>query len=312
MVTLKKLRREEVNQKPFLINQIFDLYGGVPGEFYYYKYQENDRWLYRDGFYFTILGIEGEYIVYTSFMMNEDYELSYMEFDNFSAALNNNGEILLWKEGSPIAQSLILQKRNRSENDFDGLLIHHQVNCNTNEELLISYKTCYRENTSFYPGEIRSPFLICFKKENKVEQYLQFITSLDYWSYDLLTIKEFGLNAFLQKGSYSLQKERSITRYFKIKGKKVDGTCILLYPFSKGYTLEEMDEMLEKKGFTRKVEEYLLNYYNGKYFEYAEYQELVKSLKKYDKHLNYELKLKKVLGSSNAKNKKRKNDEVNG
>lgn len=296
MIMLEKLSREEVNQNPFLTNQIFDLYGGVPGEFYYYKYQEKERWLYRDGFYFTILGIEGEYIVYTSFMMNEDYELSYMEFDNFSAALSSNGEMLLWKEGSPIAESLILQKRNKSENDLDGLLTLHQVNCNTKEEVLVSYKTCFRESASFYPGEFRNPVLICFKKEDKLERYLQFTTSLDYWSYDFLTIKEFGLNAFLQNGSYALQKERSITRYFKIKRQKADGTCILLYPFSKGYTLEEMDKMLEKKGFTRKMEEYLLDYYNRKCSEYDEYQELAKSLKEYDKHLRYEIKLEKVIG----------------
>lgn len=298
MITLEKLSREKINQNPFLINQIFDLYGGVPGEFYHYKYQGKDRWLYRDGFYFTILGIEGEYIVYTSFMINEDYELSYMEFDDFSAALSSNGEMLLWKDSSPIAESLILQKRSKSaiENDVDGIVIHHQVNCNNQEETLISYKICYKENKSFYPGDFKNPFLIYLKKGNKIERYMQFTTSLDYWSYDFLTIKEFGLYAFLQKGSYTLQKERSITRYFKIKGQKVDGTCILFYPFSKGHTIEEMDKMLARKGFTRKVEDYLLNYYNRKCAEYTEYQELVQSIKEYEVE---EKRLKKVLGGRN-------------
>lgn len=304
MVKLEKLNREEVNSKPFLINQIFDLYGGVPGEFYSYKYQGEDRWLYRDGLYATILGIEGEYIVYTSFMINEDYELSYMEFDDFYAALNDSGEMLLWKEGSKIAESVRLQKRAESAcfNDLDGLITHHQVNTQTGEDMLVSYKSVYRSNPQYFQSAFSRPFMVCFIRNGKVEKYLQYTTSTDYLSYDIITIKEFGLMEFLQNGSYALQQDRSITRYFKVKAQKEDGTCVILYPLSRAYTPEEMDKMIEERGFTRKVDDDVIDYYNGNYLEVAEYQELAVAMNEYDKSISGDKKLGKVPGGINANN----------
>ncbi len=304
MVELKKLSRDEVNSKPFLIIQIFDLYGDVPGEFYSYEYQGEDRWLYRDDLYCTILGIEGEYIVYTSFMMDEDYNLSYMEFDEFSVARSQNNEMLLWREDTQLAESLTMSQRCDSaiNNDLDGLIIHHQINSKTQEEMLVSYRAMYRNDPVFYQSQFMRPFIICFINKGKVEKYMQYITSTDYLSYDLITIKEFGLAEFIQNGSYALQKDRSITRYFKIKAQKSDGSCILLYPFSKGYTPEEMDEMIESKGFTRKIDDNVLDYYNGKYLECAEYKELVEALQVYDSKQLDNKKLEKVVGDGNGNN----------
>ncbi|MDE5888500.1 MAG: hypothetical protein K2H20_00600 [Bacilli bacterium] len=297
MVELKKMNREEVNSKPFLINQIYDLYGDIPGEFYSYQYEGEERWLYRDNLYCTILCLEGKYLAYTSFMINEDYEPCYMEFGDMSAALNSSGEMFLWKEDSSVAGNLKMQKRNEasSVNDLDGIVINHQLNTETGEDVLISYKTMYREEPQFYQSMFMRPFIITFFKNGKAEQYLQYTTSSGYTSYDIITIKEFGLMEFLQNGSYALQKDSSITRYFKIKGQKEDGTCILLYPFSRAYTIEEMDKMLEEKGFSRNIDEDIIDYYNGNYEEIAEYKVLIEAIKNYDKsHLDEKALLKKV------------------
>ncbi len=304
MVNLEKLSTDEVNNKPFLINQIFDLYGDVPGEFYSYKYNGEDRWLYRDELYCTILGLEGEYIVYTSFMLNEDYELSYMEFDEFSAALNKNGEMLLWNEEKDVAESITMKERNESAcvNELDGIIIHHQVNIKTGEELLISYKALYRRDPDYYQSLFTNPFIYSFINGSKVEQYMQFRTSTDYRSYDLITIKEFGLSEFLQKGAYELQKEKSITRYFKIRGQLADGTCLLFYPLFKGYTEDQMDEILKEKGFSREVNDYILDYYNGNYLECTEYKDLAEAIKEYDKINHNDKKLEKVSGDKSANN----------
>lgn len=304
MVKLEKLSREEVNNKPFLIDQIFDLYGGVPGEFYSYEYNGEERWLYRDGLYCTILGIEGEYIVYTSFMVDEDYDVSYMEFDEFSVAKNQNGEKLLYKEGTSIAESITMQKRKDSAslNDLDGLITHHLVNTKSGEELLITYKALYRENPDYYQSLFYRPFIFSFIKKGKVEQYMQYTTSTDYLSYDVITIKEFGLVEFMQNGSYALQQERSITRYFKIKAQLSDGRCVLLYPLSRAYTEEDMDKKIEEKGFTRKIKDYVLDYYNGAYLERAEYKDLALAMEEYDKSHSDDKKLSKIVGEGNGNN----------
>lgn len=304
MIELKKMSREEVNSKPFLINQIFDLYGGVPGEFYSYQYVGEDRWLYRDDLYCTILGIEGEYIVYTSFMLDEDYDVCYMEFDEFSVAKNKNGEKLLYREEASIAESLTMQKRNdgASNNDLDGLITHHLINTNSGEELLITYKALYRENPDYYQSLFYRPFIFSFINKGKVEQYMQYTTSTDYLSYDIITIKEFGLAEFLQNGSYALQKDRNITRYFKIKAQLSDGRCVLLYPLSKAFKEEDMNKKLEEKGFSRRVNDCVLDYYNGAYLECAEYKDLAEALQSYDKAQLSDKKLVKKVGEDNENN----------
>lgn len=303
MIKLEKLTQNEVNNKAFLIDQIFDLYGGVPGEFYSYRYENEERWLYRDELYCTILGIDGEYIVYTSFMVDEDYDLSYMEFDNFSVAKNINGEKILYREGNPIMESLTMKKRLESanNNDFDGIITHHLINSKSREEVLITYKAIYRDNPHYYQSLFHKPFIISFINNGKIEQYMLYDTSIDYISYDIITIKEFGLIEFMKNGSYSLQKNKSITRYFKIKKMLSDGTCILLYPFSKAYTGEDMKNMLKLKGFTGEVDDYMLNYYNENYLECAEYRELAKALMEYDKtHTDDKKLVKNIEGSSDS------------
>lgn len=298
MIKLEKLTPEEVNSKSFLVEQIYDLYGGVPGEFYSYKYENEDRWLYRDGLYCTILGIDGEYIIYTSFMIDEDYDVSYMEFDDFAVAKNKNGEKLLYREGDSIAESITMQKRSEGscDNDLDGLITHHLINTKSGEEALVTYKALYRDNPDYYQSLFRRPFIISFINKGKVEQYMQYMTSPDYISYDVITIKEFGLFEFLQNGSCALQQDRSITRYFKIKKQLKDGTCVLLYPLSKAYTEEDMKSMLEVKGFKSNVDDYVLDYYNGRYLECLEYKDLAEALKEYDKTYDGDRKLVKKVG----------------
>ncbi len=295
MVELKKMNSEEVNSKPFLINQILELYGDIPGEFYSYQYNGEERWLYRDNLYCTIMNLEGKYLVYTSFMINEDYDLYYMEFGDMSATLNKSGELFLYKEDSLVAENINIQKRKEEAcvNDLDGVVINHKLNTKTGEEVLIAYRIMYSEEPQFYQNMFMKPFIITFFKNGRAEQYLQYTTSIDYMSYDIITIKEFGLIKFLQNSSYALQQERSITRYFKIRGQKEDGTCILRYPFSRGYTLEEMDRMLEEKGFSRNIDEDIIDYYNGCYEESIEYKLLADAIKAYDKEHLKEKKLNK-------------------
>ena len=46
MIKLRKMTVEEVNNKPFLINQIYDLYHYVEDSFFEYVYKGEVRWLY--------------------------------------------------------------------------------------------------------------------------------------------------------------------------------------------------------------------------------------------------------------------------
>lgn len=111
MIKLRKMTVEEVNNKPFLINQIYDLYHYVEDSFFEYVYKGEVRWLYTTGSACTILAIDGIYIAYATFVLDEDYSISYMEFDDFVVYKNKDGSLVLLNEDSKVSESLDLYNR---------------------------------------------------------------------------------------------------------------------------------------------------------------------------------------------------------
>ncbi len=299
MIKLEKLSLEEISEKVCYVEQLMELYeNDLSGEFYKYTYNGEERWLYCLNGYCTILSNDGEYILYTSFYVDRgDYSLIYMEFDKFNAGVDN-GEILLWREGDNISESLRTLDRSAMENNegYSGLVIHHQKNVETGEDLLVSYQNQYREDGRIFSCNLQRPFVICFVDGKKITKYLNYRTNRDYLTYDMITIKEYGLSEFLKQGSYALQKEYEIRRYFKIRYQMSDGTCILGVPFSKCMTEEEMKKMIEDKGFRLEVPQYVIDYYNGEYEECNEYKELAEALKQFDLEHSEDKKLSKVGG----------------
>lgn len=297
MVKLEKLTLEEINKEPAYIDQILSLYDGdISGEFYKYNYKGQVRWLYKLDGYCTILCNDGEDVLYTSFFVNNaDYSLGYMEFDEFYVGADNDEE-LIWKEGDKISESLrTLNRSEQANNDgYTGLVVHHQRNSETGEEILITYQNQYREDGQIFACNLVRPFIVSFINGKKVTQYLNFKTNCDYFSYDAITIKEYGLSEFLRRGAYALQGDYEIRRYFKVQYQKQDGTCVLGVPIFRGYKEEEMFKMIEDKGFRLEVPGYVLDYYNGNYEECAEYRELAEAIKVYDLEHREEKKLAKT------------------
>ncbi len=303
MLKLDRLSIEEINKRSDYLSILDGIYSGdFSGEFFKYNFHGDERWLYRSEGYCTILCTEGDSIGYTSFYVDSDYTLGYMEFDKFCAGVDND-EIMVWNEESLIRESLRMVERSEfaSKDGYTGVIVHHQRNDETKEDLIVSYQNQYRKDGHIYPCNLQRPFVVCFVKGNKVTRYLNFRTNRDYLSYDVITIKEYGLLEFLKNGSYALQGSHEINRYFKIKYQKSDGTCVILTPISVGYTEEEMQQMIKDKGFKVGVSQYVIDYFNGEYEEIEEYRELALALQQLDLEESKDKKLDKA-GDSNGNN----------
>ncbi len=291
MIELRKMASEEINNKPFLINHIYDLYSHVEDSFFEYTYNGETRWVYSYGKNCMIIAIDGEYIAYATFMIDDDYNLTFMEFDNFSVYRHNDGSLVLLNDGSNVSEALEMHKRgDLKENELNGIIIHRQINNKTHEEMAVAYLCVYRDSKYFFPFNFKKPFFVAFMKGKKKQKYLLYETGTDYYSYDIITLKEFGLMDFLKEGSFTLQKEDPIRRYFKVKCENKVGKCTLLYPFSHPYKIDEIDALIHNKGFTRKVSENTLGYYNGMYPERDEFYALVEAIKVYDKKIEDDIK----------------------
>lgn len=293
MLKLTKMNLDEINSKPFLINHILDLYNEVNGDYFKYELDGEERYLYRIENYYTIMALDGEYLLYTNFCLDDEYNPNYIELDGFYASYMD-GQLWTWDDNSGNLENIsVVRRAEEANNDgYSGLIVYSQVNLETNEKMFISYKNQYREDKKIYSCNLSTPFVICFlDKKDKKEQYMLLQTDYQRYSYDLLTIKEYGLSAFLENGAYSLQKERSIERYFKVKGQLPNGTCLLMVPFSKQFTKDEIFNKVEEKGFKKDVSEYLFDFYNGNYEECSEILELANAIKQYDLENVNELKL---------------------
>lgn len=287
MITLRKMTTDEINEKPFLINQINDIYHRVDNSFFEYTYEGETRWLYSCGQHCTILAIDGEYIAYASFMLDDEYNLIFMEFDDFDVYRHIDGRLMVSGEKSNTADALSMMKRETlSPDDLNGIIMHQQINKSTGEEMVVAYLCAYRDSKIYFPFNFKKPFFIAFLKGNKKTKYLLYETTTEYYSYDIITIKEFGLIEFLKNGSYTLQKDDTIQRYFKTKHENRYGDCILLYPFSHPFKIGEMDEIIESKGFTRNVNSNVIGYFNGSFKEKDEFYALVDAIKIYDANID--------------------------
>lgn len=295
MINIRKMSIDEIKQKPFLISQIYDLYSTVDDAFFEYSYNGEDRWLYSCGQTLTIIALEGEYIAYSTFKVDDDYNLVYMEYDGFDVYRHTDGSLVVSDEGSNVSEALSMLKRgNVEDGELNGIIMHHQINKKSGEDMVVAYLTPYRESKIFYPFNFKKPFFVCFIKGNKKKKYLIYETDSDYFSYDIITIKEFGLREVLMNGSYTLQRGDSIIRYFKVKHENSVGSSILLMPFSHPYKLEEIDNLIKEKGFTREVGENTLGYFNGEYPERDEVFELIDAIKRYDNGID-EIKKRELI-----------------
>lgn len=293
MINLRKMTIKEINEKPFLINQINDLYGTVEASFFEYTYNDEVRWLYSYGQHCTIVAINGKYIDYASFMVDDDYNLTYMEYDDFCVYHQGDEGLVVLDEGSNVSESLsMLRRKTMNDSEQDGVIIHKSINNKTYEQMVVAYLCVYRDQEYYFPFNFEKPFFVAFLKGRKKEKYLLYETDSDYFSYDVITIKEFGLLDVLRNGSFTLQKEESIRRYFKVRYENKVGDCVLLMPFSRPMKIEELDKLIESKGFKREVGKNTLDYYNGLIKEKDEFYALVEAIKEHDKAIDKRIEKK--------------------
>lgn len=299
MIALRKMSIEEINNKPFLINHIDDLYHDVTNSFFEYVYNGEVRWLYSNGYTCTIIALDGEYISYASFVVDEDYNLTYMEFDDFEVYKHVDGNLVLTTKDKNVSESLAMFKReNASPSEQDGIIMHRQINNKTHEEMVIGYLCNYRSDPYYYAFNFDVPFYISFLKGKREKKYLIYETTPDYYSYDVITLREFGPIELLLNNSFNLQREENIRRYFKVKHESKRGVCTLLVPLSHPYKIEELDSMISKKGFKRAVSKNTIDYYNNSFPEKEEFHQLTKTIKEYDNSIDERMK-KKSLNDKN-------------
>lgn len=292
MVNIRKMSLDEIKAKPFLINFIYQLWGDVDDGFFEYEYEGETRWFYAYGNSITLISYDGLYIGHQMVTIDPDYNILYAEYDGFDVWKHESGNLVVQKENGCVAERFERKKLDDGarEDKRNGIILYYQYNTNTLENMIIAYNCVYREENSIFPFEMQIPFFVTFFKGKKATKYVLYETDSDYMSYDVITLREFGLKRFLEEGAFALQKDDTIRRYFKVRHESKKGDLTLLYPVSRIYKLEDIYELIRSKGFMIEASDEAMSYFNEEFSERKEIDEVIKAIKEYDRAIDEEIK----------------------
>lgn len=288
---LEECSVKEIKNCELYLNIIKNNFGTIGGKFYKYFSAGEKHIVYCDGLYGVVFFYNNGTLKYNVFVLDENYNLDYAALDGYNISLKN-GQLMTWRNNSVVYETIdFCKKETKKKTEFDSNIIYVQINSISGEELVIAYEWNDRgDYNRLYPYSISEPCTIAFLKNNNLQKYVLVKAEQGLLAYDIMNIKDYGLNNFFKKTTCSLNRGNEIKRYFKVKGQFKNGQSIILYPFSRQYTALEMKQLIENKGFNASVPDYLVRICNNNYKECEKLKEIVEKLKKLEDSVTLNLK----------------------
>lgn len=295
MYKLKELTDNDVLRHELSIRCAYQVHGDVVGTFYLLDKDGKESILHNvDNIFMIIDELDGK-VSYTMFAVDDNFELSDLGYPEFEFHLLDNEYVFLDRETGN-SYSIALNERVDGEDvdGYNGYVRFTQFNPDTKERTTITFQHMYSQGRMVSPFHTKKPFQVIFQsnvkitkkgefKSNKKKQYIAKTFSVydDKLGYDISTIKDYGLNEFMEKGSYALQdNERSITRYYKILYVTDSLYAATGFPFTRQYSLEDMIDMLKMRGFGYEIPQQYMDIYNGRDELLNEVKQLIEEIKK--------------------------------
>ena len=295
MYKLKELTDQDVEKHELGIRCAYQVYGDVVGVFYLVEKDGKEYVLHNcENVFMLIEEYEDKTVSYTMFGVDENFELSDLGYKDFELHIMD-GEYVFQDRNTGISTSIVLKGRDNGEDidGYNGFVRFTQFNPEKKTRATITFQHMIYGEGKISPYHTVKPFQFIFydvkQKRNgeiKINFKDQFIgRTFNYHKekmlYDIVTIKDYGLSEFLEKGSYSLQKnERNVTRYYKILYVGDDQYAKTAFPFARQYTLEDMKAKLEECGFSYGIPQTYINIYNGNDEEMNDIKQLIEEIKK--------------------------------
>lgn len=239
---------------------------------------------------FVLYSVEDANLVsYEMFTVDEEYNVTSAGFDDFELHTIEGDKVIRERDSVNLESLVFIKRSDGGDADgYDGSVGYIQYNQQEDVRMMLIYQQMYNSNEKVYSYHVsKNPFQILIEKglnakKNgsimpvRTTRYIRCdYDERDYNTfYNLAVIKDYGLQAFMQKGAYALHKENVISRYQKILATTRDGYAITGFPLCKQYRYEDFNELFEKYGFKNKIPNQLLAIHNGEYAELNYYQEI--------------------------------------
>lgn len=310
MIKIEQLTEDDLKDCANIVLAIGEIYGDYFGD--YYKLNEDGVTKYLHRIYnddmtesaFTILTLdENNLISYEQFDVDGDYNVLMAGFEDYVVTYYEENVFITDKKTN-VTSSILFTKR-QDEQDLEGytgLILYSQYNVTTDERCYMSYQQMYNDFNLIYRENTKDPFIYNFEtgvtkgKRIKSKSFVRInINGLrNPRLFDFITIKEFGLSEFLSKGSYKLQKEDHMSRYFR-NYKTINGFALTGFPFTSAYKKEEFTNYLKDHDFNTEVPDYLVELYNKEHKGMKRYEEIAALMKELCSDFVQEQNMKMVL-----------------
>ncbi len=219
---------------------------------------------------------EGKVVTFTLKIDDDDYQV----------VIDENGVKLI--DENKNQRFLRLVKDNYSSDDIsnNGVLGFGQYNIKNNILLEMRYEQMVHgslDNKIIYSDYIKEPYSYSFEYGLRMNKLLSFIRRkktfyrLDFdfrdnrWQYELENLKELGINAYRRNGTSTLHFSRYYRELFHIG----DYITITGFPFLRGYTEDEIRNLVYDNDFLGNIPDYLISIFNKRISMIREYQDIV-------------------------------------
>jgi len=300
MITFRSLDDNDLERYKKMILLSMDLNLDFNGTYSMYEYKGQERCLYFDDGYGVIFYLTDDGMEYRSFALDENLEIVAAQTRDYFFEYEEGYQVFTDVD-TGVKSSLTFMRRPRNDVDregYTGIVAFIQYNPNNDTRAIINYQQNKKDDGErgfiFDSTFNRNPFIISFEKNVVKKQrrnitprqvkYLRVDASEGEPGYTYMTIHDYGLIEVLLKGSYALQKDRNINRYYRILNDEVNGYCITTYPWGIQHDPRDMSNKLANNAFFYKPPQYMIDLYNGtptKDFE--EFNEIAASLKELQK-----------------------------
>lgn len=261
-IDIKEIEEREISKYAPIFSCIYDLFGDCVGVYFKLIIDGQEKILQRRDDLFVLYSIKDVNLVsFEMFTIDEEYNVTSAGFNDFELH-TINGDKVIQERGSVNLESLIFIKRSNGvdTDGYDGSVGYIQYNQEKDVRLMLIYQQMYNSNGKVYSYHVdKNPFQILIERglKGKKNGSIVPVRSTRYMKYDydyrvcntlynLAVIKDYGLQAFMEKGAYALHKENVISRYHKIIGVTRGGYAITGFPLCKQYHYEDFNDIFEK------------------------------------------------------------------
>lgn len=294
MITISDIEELEIQKYAPVFYCVYNLFGSYEGIFFKLDIDGEEKILQRNEDLFVLYTVNDEESVdYEMFTVDEKYKVVDAGFDDFE--MHKLGDtVTVTDRDSRVLESLTFSKRSDGvDNDgYDGIVAYVQYNQEYDVRLMIMYQQMYNSDERVYSYHVsKEPFQITIehkvvKKQNagrpvKMTRYIrgEYVYRDNPTLFNIATIRDYGLSAFMEQGAFALQEGDRVVRYYKVLFTTKEKQAITGFPLMKQYRLEDFDEIFVKYGFKKQIPEYLIEIHNGNYQDLNKYQEVATFMK---------------------------------